>query len=596
MAKQYIDLDHLSFLVFDVHKIESLLAHSYFGDFDREMLEMMMKSALDFADRELKPYLEEMDKKGARYEDGIVHVHPQVKKVLSGLGKLGILNATLPIEHGGMQLPHMVHYANSLIYTAANNGCIGFSMLTAGAAKLIVSFGSDELKRTYADKMYEGIWQGTMAMTEPQAGSSLSDITTKAVRKSDGTYSISGQKIFISGGDYSDSENVVHLMLARIPGAPAGVKGISLFVVPKKRVESNVLINNDVVTAGIFHKMGQHSYVTTHLLLGEHDDCTGYLVGEEHHGLSYMFQMMNAARIEVGLTGTAIASAAYFASLEYAKERRQGRHPDSKDPSESPVRIIEHADIRRMLLLQKAFVEGTSSLIVQCAYYIDMTRVSSGEEKEKYSLLLDILTPVVKAYPTELGIVSVSNGLQCLGGYGYCQDFPLEQLYRDIRITTLYEGTTGIQSLDLLSRKFTMKNGKAAKLLFDEINKTLNLCSEIELLDPLLTKYNLALDKYVKVVEHLKKLALSGDIKGYLADATLFMELTGLLLLGWQWLKQGLAVSDTEYNPAYHSIKEGKIQTMKYFFTYELPKINSLCQILINNERITLKGENDIFL
>ena len=379
MSNSYISIENLKFLLHNVHKIEELFALNYFSDFNQEAIDMVVDAAHDFSNKELYPYFTEMDRQGTSYDNGKVTVHPQVYKVLNKLGEAGFLNATLPYELGGIQLPYMAHYAANMIYIAANNSGVGYTGLTAGAAHLIVSFGNDELKKTYAEKMYQGIWQGTMAMTEPDAGSSLAEVSTKASPMGDNTYKISGQKIFISGGDYTDAENIVHLTLARVEGAPKGTKGISLFVVPKKRVdEDGALVNNDVITAGVFHKMGQHGYVTTHLMMGENGACEGYLVGEENMGLMYMFQMMNAARIEVGLTGVSIASAAYYASLNYAQERRQGRHPSSKDAGSEPVKIIEHADVRRMLFMQKSIVEGCASLVIECAKFIDLSKSTSG--------------------------------------------------------------------------------------------------------------------------------------------------------------------------------------------------------------------------
>lgn len=597
MSEQYISIENLKFLIHKVHNIGDLFKLDYFSEYNAEAVDMIIDAAFDFSNKELQPYLVEMDRQGATYDNGKVVVHSQVYKVLTKLGEAGILNATLPYDSGGIQLPYMAHYAASLIYTAANNGGIGYAMLTAGAAKLIVSFGSENLQKTYAEKMYQGLWQGTMAMTEPGAGSSLSDITTKALRESDNTYKITGQKIFISGGDYSDAENVVHLMLARVEGAPKGTKGISLFVVPKKRLDANgTLVDNDVVTAGIFHKMGQHGYVTTHLMMGEHDDCCGYLVGEENMGLMYMFQMMNAARIEVGLTGVSIASAAYYAALEYAHERRQGRHPSAKDPASEPVKIIEHADVRRMLFMQKSVVEGCASLVIECAKYLDLTKVTEGEAYENNLLLLELLTPIVKTYPTEMGILSVSNGLQCLGGYGYCQDFPLEQLYRDIRITTLYEGTTGIQSLDLLGRKMMMNEGKAAKLLLAEIFSTIEAASGIEELSPYAASLKTYMNDYQGVVRTLTALAINGKPEEFLADANLFMELTGNLLLGWQWLKQGISAAESIKSGDDSAFYKSKISTLRYYFTYELPKCKGLMITLVNTEGITMPTPDEALI
>jgi butyryl-CoA dehydrogenase len=373
---------------------------------------------------------------------------------------------------------------------------------------------------TYVPQMFSGEWQGTMALTEPQAGSSLADITTTAEPTDQGYYKVKGQKIFISAGDHDGVDNVIHLLLAKIKGAPAGVKGISLLTVPQKRLENGQLVSNDVNTAGIYHKLGYRGAPITQLSMGENGDCRGFLVGEPHKGLIYMFQMMNEARIDVGLGAAAIASAAYYASLEYAQQRPQGRRLTSKDPTQPQIPIIQHADIKRMLLFQRAVVEGSMSLIMQCALYADLGRVLTGEEKEKYELLLDLLTPVAKSYPSEMGIPSVSAGLQILGGYGYCDEFPLEQFYRDARIHPIHEGTTGIQGITLLGRNVTMKNGAALKLFLAEVQGTIKKAEEIGELKPYAQELKSALDRLTKVTLHLIGLAQSKGPEVFLADST----------------------------------------------------------------------------
>jgi len=446
----YVSMDHLKFLLREVHDIDEVLALDRYKDYDVDSIDMLLDSAKQFSDQELYPYLVEMDRVGAKYVDGGIVCHPHIEQVMLKGGENGYICSHFDYEEGGSQMPHMASVAANFITSAANSTAVGFLGLTAGAAGLIRSFGSQELFDTYVPNMMAGKWGGTMALTEPQAGSSLSDIVTSAKNNGDGTYRLDGQKIFISSGDHQCAENIVHLVLARVEGAPAGTKGISLFVVPKHRIqEDGSLTPNDVTCAGEFEKMGQRGYVTTHLVFGDKSDCHGYLVGEENRGLKYMFQMMNGARLEVGLTGASIASAAYHASLQYAKERPQGRrlkNDGSKDVNAAQTLIIEHADVRRMLMLQKSIVEGSASLLLMTAKYLDLShQAPTAEEREKYADLTELLTPIAKTYPTEEGIKSISNGMQVLGGYGFTTDFPLEQYYRDVRITTLYEGTTGIQ-------------------------------------------------------------------------------------------------------------------------------------------------------
>jgi hypothetical protein len=408
-----------------------------------------------------------------------------------------------------------------------------------------------------------------------------------------------GQKIFISAGDHDGVENVIHMMLAKIPGAPPGVKGISLFLVPKKRVKADgTLEPNDLTVATVYHKLGYRGCPITQLSMGENDDCRGYLVGEPHKGLSYMFQMMNEARIGVGMQATAIASAAYYASLEYAKERPQGRRLSSKDPTLPQIPIIEHADIRRMLLFQRGVTEGSLSVILQCAMYTDLARTDNAEQRERYELLLDLLTPVAKSYPSENGIISVSQGLQILGGYGYCQEFPLEQYYRDIRIHPIHEGTTGIQALDLLGRKVVMKNGQALRLYFEEVQATIQSASPYEDLKPYAERLKESLEKLRSVTMHRVQFAMQGDVEKFLADATLYLEMFGIIAIAWQWLIQGVAAQQglaTDCSAMDRQFYEGKLHTMRYFFHYELPKTYGLAGRLLESDGLTVEMSSAAF-
>jgi alkylation response protein AidB-like acyl-CoA dehydrogenase len=515
-------------------------------------------------------------------------------------GEMGLISAPFNYEDGGMQIPFLSHTAATYILDAANNHLPGYAGLTQGAAELIIHFANKELNQTYVPNMLSGQWGGTMCLTEPQAGSSLSDIVTKATPTQDGYYKLTGQKIFISGGDNNFTENVVHLVLARIEGAPKGTKGISLFVVPKNRPSSDGSLEfNDVTTVADFQKMGQRGYCTTHLGFGDADDCKGWIVGEPNEGLKYMFLMMNSARIAVGRGASGIACAAYHASLQYANERPQGRKLSSdgkKNPADKQALIIEHPDVRRMLLMQKSVVEGSMSLVFLAAKYYDIIETAtSPEEKEKYNLLLEMIIPIVKTYPSEAGSASVNNGLQVLGGYGFCADFILQQYYRDIRISALYEGTTGIQSQDLLGRKVTMSNGKALQLLSAEIMTTIKAASAIEELQSYANTLGSKLKLTEKVLGHLMPHAMKGDYERYLADASIFMEFFSLIIMSWTWLDLGVhatkaAKSNGTYSKEFY---ESKIHTMKYFFTYELPKTTGLSEILLNSESITIKKETE---
>lgn len=599
MAK-YINVDTLKFQLFDVIGIDDLLATERYGDHDKEGLNMFLDSILDFSTKELWPYFQEMDSKPAFFDGKVVKTHPQVGKMFTEGADLGIIAATIDAEEGGLQMPLSAYTVAGTIMDAANNSMPGYTGLTLGALELILEFGSRELKDKYKDSMMSGQFGGTMCLTEPQAGSSLSDIITTATPQEDGTYKISGQKIYISGGDHEHVDNVIHLLLARIEGAPAGTKGISLFVVPKYKEDGS---SNGVATAGEFQKMGQKGYATTHLMFGEKGNCVGELVGEANFGLRYMFKMMNGARIAVGRGAAGIALAAYEAALSFAHERAQGRlvsDTGKKDLSQDQTLIINHPDVRRMLLRQKAISEGAISLVLQGAYYHDkVSAATDPDEKEKYDLLLEILTPLVKTYPSEKGLSAVSDGIQVLGGAGYCSEYILQQYYRDIRISAIYEGTTGIQSIDLLGRKMTMANGKAPQVLAQEINKTMMEARKFESFKPLVDQLGKRLKDIVDIMEHLGKFAAKGQFNTYLADATLFMEYFSTMVVAWQWLKMGvkaqemLDAADASYS---EDFLNSKIHTMRFFFHYELPATAGLKEIIMNPEMLTLQTEKEVII
>lgn len=598
----YLNMDTLRFQLYYAHHLEELVKLPHFADYDLEAIDMMLDAVKDFSDNELYPIYREMDEQAAYYSDGKIIVHPALGDILTKAGEMGLIGSTFNYEDGGMQLPSIVSTVNYFIMEAANNNVPGYTGLTTGSAELIVEFGSDELKQAYVPNMMTGKWAGTMCLTEPQAGSSLSDIKSTAYLQEDGTYKIKGQKIFISGGDHEYCENFIHLFLARIDGAPAGTKGISLFVVPKLMPTENGFEPNDVTTAGDFQKMGQRGYCTTHLAFGDNDGCTGFIVGDPHRGLKYMFLMMNNARIGVGRGGVSIACAAYHASLQYAKERPQGRRINAdgrKNASEEQALIIEHADVRRMLLSQKAIYEGALSLTLQASLYHDLATQGAEEDREKNHLLLEILTPIVKTYPAEKGRESVNNGVQILGGYGFCEDFVLQQYLRDIRIFSLYEGTTGIQSLDLLGRKMTMQNGKAMQLLATEIHQTITAASNYEDIKPYAAKLADSTALAQKIIGHLLSIAQKGNHEVFLSDATIFMQFFGTLVIGWQWLKLGLAAKETAASGAGNfkaGFHEATLKTMRFYFTYELPQMEGFAAILQNTEELTiLEGEEWIF-
>ena len=596
MAKNFFSKRNVNFLLYDVHDVESLTGHSYFADHNKETFDMTIDSATQIAENLMFPFLKDVDKNQPDLKDGKVTVHPSIKNYLKAVGESGIIGADFDYENGGAQMPVTITSAIGYILMSANNGMM-YTGLTAGGARLIASFGSDELKQQYVENMITGKWQGTMCLTEPQAGSSLSDITSSAEPLKDGTYKIRGQKVFISAGDHDATDNIIHLFLARIKGAPKGTKGISLFVVPKYRLDGT---DNDVTSMGIYHKLGQKGVPAMHLGFGDrNDDCIGYLVGEPNKGLSYMFQMMNEARIGVGLTGVSITSAAYYAALEYAKERPQSRRLNAKTALDTPqIPIIQHPDVKRMLLFQKSVVEGGLSLLLETSKYFDLSEASDDpEEKANAHLLVELLTPIAKTFPCEYGVKSINDSVQCFGGYGFTEDFPVEQYYRDIRITPIYEGTTGIQSQDLLGRKVMLAGGKPLQLLAAEISMTITAAHKY----PELKKYGVLLTESTRqlteVTKHLLGIAGMGDIERFLSDATLYMELFSLNVVAWQWLKQGVVAQQKLLAGANDvDFYESKIHTMKYFFHYELPKTQGFATRLTDTEVLTIMTEKEIVM
>lgn len=599
MATKFISERNLRFLLYEVFDAESLTKYEYYQEHNRKLFDMVLKAAVKLAKDLLFPVFEEMDRNPPELVNGEVRVHPSVRTMMKEFGEGGWITSRVPFDLDGEQLPHLIADACEFIFQAANYSANAYPGLTAGAAHLIESFGSKELYDTFVPRMYAGKWQGTMALTEPEAGSSLSDITTMAEPLDEGYYLIKGQKIFISAGDHDGVENVVHLMLAKIKGAPAGVQGISLFIVPKRRIDTEGrLVSNDVVTSGVYHKLGYRGCPIVQLSLGDHNDCRGWLVGEPHNGLKYMFQMMNEFRIGVGLGAISMATAAYYASLEYSKSRRQGRKISQKDPTLPQIPIIEHADVKRMLLFQRAIVEGSLSLIMQCSKYVDMLKVLSGEEKHKYHLLLEILTPVAKSYPSEMGILSISQGLQCFGGSGYCDDYPLEQYYRDARIHPIHEGTTGIQAMDLLGRKVVMKNGRAFMLYLAEVMETISAAKEFGALEGLAQQLDDEVVKLQEVTQHQLKIAQKRGPEHFLADATLYLEFFGIIAIAWQWLLQGISIQtalNNKCSKADSNFYRGKMFTLKYFFGYELPKTLGLAKRLMAGDGLTVEMENEFF-
>lgn len=588
----------LQFQLFEVLDSESLTKYEYFQDHNRESFEMVLEAAEGIATKMMLPLLTEMDRKEPQLVDGKIRIHEGMKAIIKKMGEDGWVNAAFRYDEGGQQLPITFLNAAGFIFQAANYSSSIFSFMSGGSANLIRTFGSQTLIDTFTPNMYSGKWQGTMALTEPDAGSSLSDISTSAEATDvEGVYKIKGQKVYISAGDHDACENIVHLMLAKIKGGPIGAKGISLFVVPQKRIKNAELIDNDVVTAGIFHKMGYKGAPIAHLSVGSNDGAEGYLVGEPHKGLSYMFQLMNEARIGVGMNATAIGTAAYYASLAYAKERPQGRRISEKDPAKPQIPIIHHADVKRMLLFQKSVVEGSLALNLYCSLLSDLIHVEEGEAKERANLLLDLLTPIAKSYPSEMCCLSTSAAVQVLGGAGYTTDFTVEQFYREARIHPIHEGTTAIHGIDLLGRKITIHNGKSTQIFFEEVNKTMAEASNQASLQPFVEKLQKSLSKAQQATGYLLGLAGKGETEKFLADATLYLEMFGIITIAWQWLNQGIVVQQklNDAHEADQNFYQGKLATLRYYYEYELVKVDSLVKRLQSTDNVTIEMQSDWF-
>lgn len=469
MAHFKVNSKDIFFILKDQLKYGSLCNLERYRDLDEKTLDLLVNEAIGFAKGVLDPLNEIGEKVGLRYENGIVYCPPEFKSAYRQYGADGWIAAARDETYGGQGFPNMMRIViNDMMYGA----CQSFNMapsLTHGAAHLIETFGTEALKNTYVPKMFGGTWTGTMCLTEPNAGSNLAAIETTAFPEGD-HYKIKGSKIFISWGDHDLTENIIHLLLARIDGAPAGVKGISLFVVPKIRVNADGTLGapNDVICTGIEEKLGLHASPTAQLSFGAHDECIGYLCGTANKGLAHMFQMMNAARINTGVSGMTLASTAYQNALAYTRDRRQGRDIAGRTAEDVP--IIEHPDVRRMLIWMKAVVDGMRSMLYTGAFWSDLAmELPDGDEKTHYQDLVDFFTPIIKAYCSDMGFRVCETAIQCLGGYGYCRDYPLEQYLRDAKIMSLYEGTNGIQSMDLMGRKMTIRDGACLRAFREEI-------------------------------------------------------------------------------------------------------------------------------
>ena len=600
MSETLLCSRNLAFELYEVLDAEALTRRERFAEHNRETFDAAIGTARTIAEKYFAPHNRKADENEPRYENGEAVLIPEVKPAVDAFLDAGFLNATRSFEAGGMQLPTLLSQACFAHFQAANAGSTAYPFLTMGAANLIESFGGDEQKQRFLQPMIEGRFFGTMALTEPHAGSSLSDIRTRAEPAEDGTYRLRGNKIFISGGDHGLSENIVHMVLAKLPDAPAGVKGISLFIVPKFLVNDDGSLGprNDVLLAGLFHKMGWRGTTSTALNFGDNGACVGYLVGKPHHGLSYMFQMMNEARIGVGMGAVMLGYAGYLYSLDYARQRPQGRLPDNKTPDSAPVAIIEHADVRRMLLTQKAYVEGAFDLGLYAARLFDDTSTGETEEvRSQAQELLDLLTPIVKSWPSEFCLKANELAIQILGGHGYTREYPVEQYYRDNRLNPIHEGTHGIQSLDLLGRKLAQNGGAGLKQLLRLIVETCERAKSHAGLTALRAPLEQLVTRLQTVTLGLLSDLAQGKVTSTLANSALYLKAFGHAVIGWRWLEQAIHAEQglTAGNPADAGFYKGKLQAARYFLTWEVPGCHHELALLESRDDTCLAMQDEWF-
>jgi len=597
MTDTLIDRRELAFQLYDMQNVESLCERSEYADHSRETFESALDTAEQIAKELFAPHNRLADEQEPTFDGKTVSMRPEVKVAFDAVAEAGFIAGREDYELGGMQLPESVMSACMSLFTAANPSTAAYPFLTMAAAGVVKNFASATLREQFLPKMLAGRFTGTMALTEPHAGSSLADIRTKAVLADDGTYRIQGNKVFISGGDHELSDNIVHLVLAKIEGAPVGVKGISLFLVPKFLLDENgePAQRNDVALAGLFHKLGYRGTTSTALNFGENNQCVGYLIGEPHRGLSYMFQMMNEARLGVGMGGAAIGYRGYQLALDYAKGRPQGRLPSASDPSTDPVAIINHADVKRMLLAQKAYAEGALSLCFYGARLIDDAHTASGSEKEQAQLILDLLTPILKAWPSEFGPKANDLAIQVHGGAGYTREYDAELCWRDNRLNPIHEGTNGIQSLDLLGRKVWQQQGQGLQLLHKTMMDTIANSHEQFALWGEQLKQTLGKIAQVTTViaKHIQK-----DPDHGLANSHAYLSMLGHTVVAWLWLKQANVAQQKMSQvktPQERAFYAGKIQAAQYFYVWELPLVERDVAVLLSMDGTCISMQEDWF-
>jgi alkylation response protein AidB-like acyl-CoA dehydrogenase len=588
MAQLIADRRDVDFVLFEQLQVQEMSRHPKYAEFNRKTVELIVTEARNLAIKEILPTRKLSDEEGVVFDNGKVSVPECFHRLFELFNAGEWLAMTEDPKWGGQGMPFAVALAASEFFNGANYAFMMYPGLTHGAAKLVEAFGTEKQKNLFLKNMYTGKWTGTMLLTEPEAGSDVGALTTKAVKNDDGTYAITGNKIFISSGEHDLTENIIHPVLARIEGAPEGTKGISLFLVPKIWVNDDGTLGqfNDVVCTAVEEKMGIHGNATCSLTLGGKGGCRGTLLGEENKGMRAMFLMMNEARLLVGHQGLGCASAAYLYALTYARQRVQGK--DILAGKDGPsIPIIGHPDVRRQLILMKAHVDAIRSLLYFVGFCQDRVKLADDPaENEKYQLLIELLTPIAKGYVTDRAFEICNQALQVYGGYGYIRDYPLEQLVRDCRITMIYEGTNGIQAMDLLGRKLGMAGGKAITGLLGEMNRIVDAAKSVDNLKKMAEKMEIAITRLTKTATRMGEAAMSPDVRKAFAWAYPFMEAFGDITLAWMLLWRAVIAAEKLAAGAKGGDAEfyqGQLMSAGFFIFSTLPstlgKMDAVCEM-----------------
>jgi alkylation response protein AidB-like acyl-CoA dehydrogenase len=590
----FIDPRDVAFWLYDWLHADSLTQHKAYAEHSRETFDAVLELSEQLATDLFANHYKKSDQIEPRLENGRAKVIPEIKQAIVAYAEAGLFAASFAPEVGGMGLPHVVDTASMGHFMAANIATAAYPMLTAANARVLVKFGTPAQVAAFATPEIEGRSLGTMCLSEPQAGSSLADVATRAAPDGEDTlgprYRLTGNKMWISGGDHDITDTIIHLVLAKIPGAdgklPLGTGGITLFIVPSVLADGT---RNDISVAGLNHKMGYRGTTNCLLNFGEAGGAIGYRLGEAGQGLAIMFTMMNEARVFVGLGAAALAMRGYRQSLAYARDRLQGR--EGKDPMSAPVPIIRHADVKRMLLAQKALAEGALSLILYSAHLMDRERVAAHEdERTRAASLLGLLTPVAKSWPSEFGLEANTLAIQVHGGYGYTRDFDVEQTYRDNRINPIHEGTHGIQGIDLLGRKIIRDKGVALAGLGEEIVATVTRAEGFADLRSLATGLDIVWDHLVEVAQSL--IALNKPARA-LDNASAFLTAFGHIVVAWLWLDQATVLrANPAGDPAWI---DGKLRACRYFIEVELPKVAPLLMTVASRNAVAATMPEDAF-